>query len=140
MCLYHDNQLLCRRHLLIIQWSSYRLLLLRLFEAGVNGKTWRLLRRVGMMVQLDWMCYKWRYNLYDVKLSDSLIALKPVSLQRLKQGICVVSSFVFWYIMDPLLQQLESAGFATIIIIVLVSLLFQRPAQAVLLLCVYNYL
>ena len=75
---------------------EYAVLLEKLFEVGVNGRTWRLLR--------SW---------YDgaecqAKYGDSLFESFVVG-RGVKQG-SILSPTLFLMVMDPLLKALETSG------------------------------
>ncbi len=75
---------------------EYTVLLEKLFDAGVNGKTWRLLKSwyIGGSSQ--------------VKLDGMLSHSFPVE-RGVKQG-SVLSPALFLLVMDPLLRQLQASG------------------------------
>ena len=78
---------------------EYPVLLHRLYEAGVNGKCWRLLR--------NW----YEGAACQVKMSNGELSdLEPYSVERgVKQG-SVLSPALFLLVLDPLLTQLEQSG------------------------------
>ena len=75
---------------------EYAVLLEKLFEAGVNGRTWRLLRSWydGTECQVK----------YGDSLSESFVVGRGV-----KQG-SILSPTLFLMVMDPLLKALETSG------------------------------
>ena len=76
---------------------EYPVLLLRLFETGVNGKTWRLLR-------------SWYDGAVGCVRSGGMLSGSFEIGRGVKQG-SVLSPALFLLVMDPLLRQLESSGF-----------------------------
>ena len=75
---------------------EYPVLLERLYEVGVNGKTWRLLR--------SWYKGAFCRVKCDGELSESFMVERGV-----KQG-SVLSPSLFLIVMGPLLKQLETSG------------------------------
>ena len=75
---------------------EYSVLLERLFEVGINGKLWRLLK--------NWYEEVSCYVKIDGKSSEKFKVERGV-----RQG-SILSPSLFLLVMDPLLRQLESSG------------------------------
>ena len=88
MCLYDMQK--------VFDSVEYPVLLDRLYEAGVNGKTWRLLRSWYDGVS----CHVW----CDGALSNSF------KVEWAVKQVSVLSPTLFLLVMEPLLKQLEVSG------------------------------